>query len=192
MCPDPTQRDHRPQGPLTAGFDPTIGRLPQDGHVAGQEIRSLSPQLLEPALVAGHLLAAVEAPSDVHRELLQGAGQVEHHRQAALHVGRTDPPQHVAVGGDTRASGDHCVQMAGQDHSLGSTQVGTGDDIVRDPVDRQPLATLELGDDAGSQGLFVVAGRGDLHQLLGEGKQVGHAHVATPCSRRIALSWALS
>ena len=134
------QVDLDPQRSLATGLDQALGRLTQDGAVAGQQVRPLGPQLVEPVVLLGHLLPGVEHEAQVDRRVGHGPGQLEEDGQATLHVGRTDPPQGVAVDpGLGVAVGRNRVGVPGQDQPMVAAEIGPGHQIVADPGQLQMI-----------------------------------------------------
>ena len=95
--PDPGEGHLKTHRALASGLDCAGGRLSQDGDVAGQQFRCLGEELTKAVVEHRHLLAGVEDPGHVHRRFPDHAGQLQHHGQAALHVGRAQPPEDVPV-----------------------------------------------------------------------------------------------
>ncbi len=92
--------------------------------------------------LVGHLFALVERERDVVTGLrpvgVQRLGQREQHRQAALHVGRAEPVQHVAIDPRRRvAVRRHGVEMSTQDDAPIATELGARDHVVADHIDRE-------------------------------------------------------
>ncbi len=156
-------------------LDHAIRRLTQEGDVTFDEIRALSEQPTEAVVHRVDLLRFVEDVGHVDRRVGDGAGELEHHRDARLHVGRTTSPQRVAFDpGRAVAVDRHGVGVAGEDESKRSASVRAGNQVVADLVDRQPGRRLELAADAfGDRTLVVALGR-DANEFSGEGEQVGH------------------
>ncbi len=65
--------------------------------------------------------------------------KVEHDGQAALHVGRADPPQGVPLEpGRVVPDGGDRVEVAGQDQALAVPERGAGDDVVPHAFEVEP------------------------------------------------------
>ena len=193
---------------LATGLHPRVGGLEQHREVAVEQLGLLLEDAAEAVEPVGDLLALVERERHVVAGTLgigvQLLGEAEQHREPALHVGRTETVQHVAVDASgpalplagtvsrwppstTRRSRPSCVRAI----TLAPT-VSIASDGARD---RSRSSTIfgELG--------FVVALRRHRDQRGGEPEEVGGVvvrrtepvrHVAIPWSRRMSLSLALS
>ena len=108
---------------------------------------------------------------------VQLLGDAQQHREAALHVGRPEPVQRVAL--DARhfvaAVGGHGVEVAAEQHAPVAPQLRAHDDVVRDAVDgerRRALTQARL-DQVGERGLVVALRRhrdqrgGEREEILG-------------------------
>ena len=97
MGPGPGEGHLETHRSLASGLDGAGGRLAEDGDVAGQQLRCLGEQLAQAVVGNGHLLAGVEDPGHVDRWFADHAGQLQHHRQATLHVRRAQSPEDVPI-----------------------------------------------------------------------------------------------
>ena len=139
------------------------------------QVGPLGEQMAQAVVLGGHLLGGIEDPGHVHSRLCDLGGQVEHHGQAALHVGRPEPVQGVALDPRRRVVvGRHGVEVAGHDEPHGPAQVGPGDDVFADPIDPEVAHRPEPGHHVIGQGLLLVAHRRDRHQFRHASQQIGH------------------
>ena len=79
-----------------ASSAPSVGSPRMATSPASRSGRSRA-QVAEAVVLGGDLLARVEDVGDVDGRLGDGLGEREHDRQAALHVGAAEAPEHVAV-----------------------------------------------------------------------------------------------
>ena len=191
---------------LAAGLDPAVGRFEQDGEVAGEEVRLLGEHLAQPVELVAHLLALVERERDVvarrRRVVVHPLGQPQEHCEAALHVGRTQAVEHVAVepGHLVAGVGGDGVEMPTEHDAPRAPELGTDDHVGAHAVDGErgrPRAQPRF-DEIGEL-RFVVALRPHRDECRGEPEQIGGVdledrlgHVAAPWSRRMSLSFDLS
>ena len=190
----PAHAHHHPHRPLAARLDEGGRRLADHRGVGPQQLGPVPPQGGQPALLSGQLLAGVEAPGDVDRRLLDRAGQVEHDRQAAFHVGGTHPPQHVALEArPTVGARGHRVEVAGHHQPLGSPSSVRATTLSPSRDHLQPRAGAEVGRHPVGQGRLVAADRRRGHQLGGEGRGASPtaAQAETPCSRSTVVQLGL-
>ena len=156
-------------------------------------------QLDQAAVLACHLFPGVEHPGHVDGRLGDRAGQLEHHRQAALHVGGAQPPQCVALDpGTRRRVARNGVGVAGQQQPVRAAEVGAGHEVVAHPFDGQARHGPQLVLEVRHEGGLLEADRRDVDQFGGQGQEVGHrtrwvgvargrepAQVLTPWVRRM-------
>ena len=168
-----------------AGVEDRVGRLEHDGelHAAEHAAREDTRQW---ALVDRNLLAGEEDEPPgcaVAREL-------EHHRDAALHVARAQPVNGVAVdpAGDVPLGG-HRVDMP---RECNRRVAASPDDRLAVVVERLP------GQEASHErhrGGLPAALRGGVHELERPGSEIGSGHGRSHNDRRMAVrqpdrSWA--
>jgi hypothetical protein len=173
--PHAGEPDLEPHRALAAGLQHRVGRFAEDGHIASQKIRPIIEQLAETVELGRDLFGRIEDVRDVDRRVVHRAGQLQHHREAALHVGCTEPPQRVAVdAGAVVAVDRHSVGVAGEHEARRTPEIGTGHQVVADAVERQPRNRQQLLLDPIRDRLLVLADRRDVDELGGELEQVGH------------------
>ena len=166
MGAHPAERYPHPHGALAARLDKRPRGLAQNGGIPGQEVRSLLPQLQQPAVGPTHLLAGIEAPGEIHGGGGGGGGQVEHHRQPALHVGGPEAPQGVSLDfGLFVVVGRDGVEMAGEHEALRAIERRAGHDVVPQARDLEPGAARQAFFHQVGEGVLGVAQRGDPDQL---------------------------
>ena len=177
---------------LAPGLDPAVGGLEQHREVGGEQLGLRAHDDAEAVELVAHLFGLVEHEGHVvvsHAIAIgvQLLGEAQQHREAALHVGRAEAVQHVAldprhlvarVGGhgvevtteQTRRSRPSCVRttMLCSMRSMAS--------------DGARVAQARL-DEVGELGL-VVALRRHRHQRGGEPEQVGGVGVEHRRRRR--------
>ncbi len=87
------------------------------------------------------------------------------------------------------------VQVARKDHPCGLAELGAGDHVVADPLDREPRAEAQGRLHRVGHRPFVVTHRGDRDQRGGQLEQAASrnvAHTETPCWRSTSFNCALS
>ena len=170
----PAQGDLHPQRALAPCLQLAAGGFAEDGHVAGEQVGPVADEVGEAVVLGGDLLARVEDVGDVDGGIGDGLGEGEHHRQAALHVGAAEAPQHVAVdAGVGVAVHRHGVGVAGEDHPHRTVEVGPGDEVGADPLDREVRLAAETGLEVIDERSLGVAHRRDRHQIGRGGEEVG-------------------
>ena len=127
---------------LAAGLDPRVGGLEQHREVALEEIRLLVEDTAEAVEPVGDLLALVERERHVVAGTLrvgvQLLGEAEEHREAALHVGRTETVQHVAFDlRDLVAVGRHGVEVPTEHDAAVPPELRACDHTGANGVDRE-------------------------------------------------------
>ena len=169
--------DLQAQRALAPGLQLTVGGLPEDGDVAGQELGAIPGEVRQAVVDGGDLLAGVEDEGEVHRRVGDRLGQRDHDGQTALHVGGPEPPEHVAL--DASASvvvGGHRVGVPGQHHPARSAQVGAGDQVGAHPLHREVGQGAEPALEVVGERRLVVALGGDVDQRGGEGQEIDVGH----------------
>ena len=132
-----------------------------------------------------HLLARIEHVGEVDGRFGDGAGELEHRRQPALHVAGTDAVHPVALdAGPGVAIRWHRVGVTTENESSITAEHGAGDQIVADAIDGEVRARPKLRLDHRHDFLFVEAfgrnvderGREGEHVAGGQarGDHVGH------------------
>lgn len=136
--PPSSYDDVRREEALTAALQRAVGGFHQDGQIGVEEVRALGGDPAQTVAVVGCLLALVEDVGDVSDRCRDGRRGVQGHGDAALHVARTEPVQQpVRETGGQVAAGRDGVQVPGDHHALGPSQLGAGDHGVADPLDPQ-------------------------------------------------------
>ena len=83
-----------------------------------------------------HLLARIEHVGEVDGRFGDGAGELEHRRQPALHVAGANAVHPVALdAGPGVAIGWHRVGVATENESSVTAEHGAGDEIIADAID---------------------------------------------------------
>ena len=134
---NPGQGDLEAHGALASRLDRPTSGLTEDGHFPNQQFGRLGEHLPEAVVDGGHLLPGIEHPGHVDGRLYHGAGQLQHHGQATLHVSSTQAPQGVPVDTGTGGIAGHRVRVTAQHEAVLPTQVGPGHQVVTDPVHGQ-------------------------------------------------------
>ena len=170
LAPDGHVDAHRT---LAAGLDDGVRGFHQDREVGRQQVRAALREDPEAVVLLLDLLGLVEQEGDVAVGRRHGRGDLEHHRDPALHVAgaQTMKPsvQQVAFELCRQVRVDrHGVEVAGDDHPLRQPQGGPRDDGVavtrHGQVCQRPQRRLYRVGDL----LLVAADRLDVHQLLEE------------------------
>ncbi len=169
VVPDPRARRVRPQPEGThldaevavaAALDVGVGRLPQNGEVAGKQFGVGAGQAGEAVERLGDLFVVVPDPGDVHRGLGELCGELELNRDSRLHVDGATAPEEVDAVDALVASGNvvvdrYGVDMAGDHHSLVTSEIGAGNDRVAVPNDLEVVRVSEGHHDrVGNRGLI--------------------------------------
>ena len=117
-------------------------------------------------MLAGHLLPGVEHPGHVDNRSDQAAGQINHHGEASLHVSAAQPPAGITVdtGPGSGIPRDR-VGVPADDQSLGPVELGTGYQVVPDPVDSQAGNAPQVSFDPSRQGGLIEADRRNVDQF---------------------------
>ena len=106
-------------------------------------------------MLACDLLCNVEDISHVTIGPSHAASQVEHDREATLHVGRTEAPQCRPVDLRNRiAVRRDGVEVASEHHSVRQAEIGAGDHVVADTHHVQPGVTAQEALDVVSDQAF--------------------------------------
>ena len=175
-----------------ASSAPSVGSPSRATSAASRSGRSRK-RSAEAAVRRGDLLAGVEHVGHVDgraRRRVRASSSM--HGQAALHVGRAEPAQQVAL--DARRARcrwpARCRCGRPAPAACGRPELGAGHQVVADPGDLEPRraaasSCLEPVDERP----LVVAHRRDVDELGGEREQVGHGalghrwrHVGMPCA----------
>ncbi len=129
-----------------ASIAPSVGS-PSRARSPDEEVGSEIEQLGEPVVDRRHLLPGVEDVGDVDGGIGVAPRRLEHHRHAALHVRRADPPDDVALDpGDLVAvDGRHGVGVTGEHESGRPPEIGAGHQVLSDAGD------LEVRDARGTR-----------------------------------------
>src|SRR3954451_11475623 len=185
--PDAHERHVEAHRALAARFEHAVGRFAQDGDVAAQQLGPIAGDVPEAVVLAHDLLARVEHVRHVDRGLVDGRRQLELHGQTALHVGRAEAPQRVAVdAGAVIVVHRHRVGVAREHDAHGPAEIRTRDQIVLVPVHREPRRGPQLRLEVVGDRLLVMTERRDVDQLGRQVEQISHPTL-TPSSRRISL-----
>jgi GTPase len=169
----------------TAGMQDRVGRLEHDGQLGAGE-HAAREHGRQRALLERHLLAREE---DVTRRRLS-PGELEHHRDSALHVARPKAV-HRTVG---HPAGKVLLRRHGVDVAReGNRRRGVSPDDCLAVVVERP-ARQEAPDEL-HRGAFVATLRGDVDKLERSGCEIGSGHGRSHNDRRMAArqpdrSWA--
>ena len=119
----------------------------------------------------------VEDPGDVAGRHARGAGDLEGHGDAALHVAGAAAVDAVVGDPTGEIPGDRDgVEVTGDDDALGAAQMRPGDDGVTEAVDAEVgLGAKDVFDLVGERG-FVAADALDVDHRAQQGDKVG-AHI---------------
>ncbi len=137
MPADAVKDDPRVQIAEAAGLDRVVGGLEQDRQLSLVHQPRAIEEVGQRAELGRQLLFAEGEEGDVDRRLgpvlVERPGELEHHRQAALHVARSQP-DHGAVldpAGDVLLSG-HRVVVAGEhdQRASGASRAGPDEGVV--------------------------------------------------------------
>ena len=173
------------QVPKAAGVEDRVGGLEHDRELGSRE-HAARKDGGERALLERDLLAGEE---DVARRR-RGARELEHHRDAALHVARAEAVHGAALdpAGEVLLR-RHRVDVTGEDDRRRGV---SPDDRLAVVVER--LAGQKAPHEL-QRGTFPTALRGDVHELECPGREIGSGHGRSHNDRRMAArqpdrSWA--
>ena len=189
------------QGAVASALDARAGGLAENRQVRLEPVGVGHERPTEPVALADDLLVVVEDPGDIAARSGQSRGQLQAHRNTALHIDAAAPPHDrlpalpvlsaraaqvlqalealkVLMALDTARDvvgagrdGDG-VQVAGDDDSLTTPQASAGDDGVAVPQNLQVRMRRQGGlDGVGQRGLRPGDARGR-HQGEGEGAEI--------------------
>ena len=128
MRPRSSRGDDGPQAALTAGLDIATGWLTQDGDIGAQPVGKLALDPTQPVRRCLDLFAVIEDQRDVVRRFRDGGGQMQEHRVTRLHICGAAAVDMVGITTSRDVIGDgHGVEVTGQYHPAGSTEVGAGE-----------------------------------------------------------------
>ena len=100
-------------------------------------------------------------------------GQAEKDGDAALHVGRAETVEHVALdAGHGIVVGRHRVEVPGHDDAPVPALVGPGHDVEPDPFDVESGDAAQPGLDGAGQSLLLEADGRDGHQRRRERQEI--------------------